>query len=339
MSENSGERPFEASPARLRKARADGDVARSVDLTGAFSFAAALLALVIGMPALGARAIVVLSSALAHPQVDSVTPALMLAAYGLVPSVAAACAAVCTGVLQGGVRLGAIGLKLERLNPAEGLRRMLSRDVAMAALRSAVAICCTIGMLAPLIFSVLSRGLQSNDSTALAGLAWTGATRIGFTGAGVAIVFGALDFGLVVVRWRKRLRMTFDELKRDQKENDGDPMVRSRRRALQREISREGLRRVQTAAFLVVNPEHIAIALEYRPPEVPVPRVLIRAADQAALRVRKAAVEHNVPIVEERALAQALYAATRAGDCIPRDLFVAVAAIVAALARDGVIAP
>lgn len=336
MSEGSGERQFEATTARLRKARQDGDTARSSDLTGALGFAAGLMSLAIMIPALAASATRTLERAISRPEMNSAPSALALAAYSLLPLAAAACAAVAAGMLQtGGLRFSAVGLKLERLNPAEGLRRMLSREVLMAAVRGAVAVCCVFSMFAPLLFGVLSRGVRTDDISALAGLAWNSAMRIGWTGAGVAIVFGGFDLALIFGRWRKRLRMTFNELKRDQKENDGDPLVRSRRRAMQRKFSRAALGHIQDAAFVVVNPTHIAVALEYRPPEVAVPRVLIRAADQAALRVRTAATKLKVPIIEDRTLARALYETAGPGQLIPKELYVAVASLVVALARRG----
>ncbi len=127
--------------------------------------------------------------------------------------------------------------------------------------------------------------------------------------------------------------MSFEELRRDSKENDGDPLARSRRRALHRQIARGSLQRVKDAAFVVTNPTHIAIALEYRPPQVPVPRVLVRATDDAAARVRDLASAYGIPLVENVALARQLYASAKAGDFIPHETYVAVAEIVAALSK------
>ena len=85
----------------------------------------------------------------------------------------------------------------------------------------------------------------------------------------------------------------------------------------------------------MTNPDHVAVALEYRPPAVAVPRVLVRALDDAALEVRTLARAHGVPIVENVALARALYRDARAGEPIPHAHYVAVAEVVAALLRAG----
>ena len=86
---------------------------------------------------------------------------------------------------------------------------------------------------------------------------------------------------------------------------------------------------------MVTNPDHVAVALEYRPPVVAVPRVLVRALAAAALEVRTLARAHAVPVVENVALARALYRDGRAGEPIPYAHYVAVAEVVAALIRAG----
>ena len=127
--------------------------------------------------------------------------------------------------------------------------------------------------------------------------------------------------------------MSHDELKRELKEQDGDPLARGRRRSLHRRIARTSIARIKDAAFIVTNPTHIAIALEYRPPDIAVPRVLVRSADEAAMRVREIAHLHDIPTIENVPLARSLYAKTRPGDYIPQETYVAVAEIVAQLRR------
>jgi len=96
--------------------------------------------------------------------------------------------------------------------------------------------------------------------------------------------------------------------------------------------------RVAQASFVVVNPSHVAVALRYAPPAVPVPEILVRALDELALRVRTLARQHGIPLIEDVALARLLYAGGENGRPIPPETFVAVAQIVAALAREGLLA-
>jgi flagellar biosynthesis protein FlhB len=157
-----------------------------------------------------------------------------------------------------------------------------------------------------------------------------------FAAAGIGAVFAIADFAVVRRRWLHSLKMTFDELKRDAKEQDGDPQARSRRKQLHRTLVRGGIARTREAAFVVVNPTHIAIAIRYAPPAVPVPEILVRAADAVALDVRAIAERARIPVVEDVPLARLLWRTGEAGRPIPPESFVAVAYAIAALVRAGV---
>jgi flagellar biosynthetic protein FlhB len=156
--------------------------------------------------------------------------------------------------------------------------------------------------------------------------------------ASVGLVFAVAEYGAVRRSWLRKLRMSFDEFKREIKEQDGDPMTRSRRKSLHRSLLRGSLKRVRDAAFVVVNPTHVAVALEYRPPSVTVPVVLVRAADAVALQVRDLARERGIPIVENPPLARALFSGVAAGAPISPEHYAAVAEVVIALHRSGALA-
>ena len=101
---------------------------------------------------------------------------------------------------------------------------------------------------------------------------------------------------------------------------------------------RGAIGRTREASFVVVNPTHVAVAIRYAPPAVPVPEILVRALDDAALRVKAIAREHRIPVVEDVALARLLFAHGESGRAIPPETYVAVAQVIAALAREGVLA-
>lgn len=326
------EKPFEATHARMERAKREGDVARSQELSAVFAFAAGL----IGVCAVVAPIAQCARAALAAAAGGSTTLAQLADVFVLmlVPAGAAACsAAACAALQSGGLRFVAISFKPNRLSPPENLKRMFSREAAVTAARATVAFAFAAAAIVPLFAAVFSRALHASGPAALALTAWSGALRAAVAACAAAAVFAGADYGMQLARWRKRLRMSFEELKREQKEQDGDPLARSRRRALHRQLSRASLRRVKAAAFVVTNPTHLAIALEYRPPAVPVPKVLLRAADLAAARVRETAAEHGVPLIENVTLARFLYANVREGEFIPQESYVAVAEIVAALGK------
>ncbi|MBV8116532.1 MAG: EscU/YscU/HrcU family type III secretion system export apparatus switch protein, partial [Candidatus Eremiobacteraeota bacterium] len=226
-------------------------------------------------------------------------------------------------------------LKLPRLDPVEGMRRTLSRETAAHALRGALAFAAASAAMLPPIAAALSQALRAQTPAAVAAAVWTSCQRVAFAACAVGTLFALAEYLAARGAWLRKLRMSFDERKREAKEHDGDPFARSRRRALHRSLVRGPIAKVKDAAFVVVNPAHIAIAMEYRPPHVGVPRVLVRAAGDVALRVRALARLHAVPVIENAPLARSLFCALRVGQSIAREHYVAVAEIVVAVARDG----
>ena len=330
------DKSFEPTQSRIEKAKREGDIARSQELGAVAAFAAGLLACgAVSVPIGACTRVMLEGAARGSTNVPAFATALALM---LVPAACAAIVACAVNIAQsGGMRFIAVSFKPERLNPSENLKRMFSRESAITAARATAAFACAGGGIVPAFCSIYAAAMHAGALTGVAAAAWSGAFHTAAVACTVGAVFAAADYGVQFVRWRKRMRMSHEDLKRDQKEHDGDPHARGRRRALHRQISRGSLRKVQDAAFVVTNPTHIAIAIEYRPPEVAVPRVLVRAADEMAARVRELAGEYSVPLFENVPLARRLYATTQPGQFIPQETYVAVAEIVAALARTGAI--
>lgn len=338
MSDEGAEKSFEPTQGRLQKAKREGDVARSSELSGAFSFAAGLAGFTVAIPIMGLSARAALSNAGAHPMhyAGDAVALVFVVFWALAPAACAAVAGTSLAFLQGGgLQPVAITLKLERLSPVEGFKRLISREAMVNALRAIAAVVCIVIALVPAVAQLLSAAAATHEAQSLAAVAWQSALRCAFLIAALGVVFGGVDFALVLAKWRKKLRMSFDEVRRDQKEQDGDPAAKGRRRSMHREISRSSLKRIKEASFVVVNPTHIAVALQYRPPEIPVPRLLLKAADESALRVREAADEYKIPVVENIPLARELFATTKPGEVIPKDTYIAVAEIVAQLSKAG----
>jgi flagellar biosynthetic protein FlhB len=238
-------------------------------------------------------------------------------------------------VQTGGIRLTSPAPKFARLSPAENLKRILSRETAIGLLRGVLAFVCASAAAVAAVRGVAGAALHGASLHGLADAAWHGSLRAAAAACAAGGAFATADFATQLRRWRRRLRMSHEELQRDRKEQDGDPLARSRRRSLHRQLARGSLRRVREAAFVVCNPEHIAIALEYKPPAVAVPRVIVRAADATAERAREIAVECGIPLVRNVALARQLYASTHVDEYIPLEAYVAVAEIVAGLQKTG----
>lgn len=328
------EKQFDASPSRLERAKREGDVARSQELGSVAAFAAALAAACAVAAPLGASAQRALIAACAGTNATAALAAC--GALMLLPMLAAAIAAVFANLAQsGGLRMAPLAVNASRLAPAENLKRIFSREAVVTACRATIAFLCAAAAIVPCIGTISASALQADRLGGLALAAWNGALHAAIAACAVGALFAGADYAVQFVRWRKRLRMSFEELKRDQKDNDGDPLARSRRRAMHRQMSRGSLRRIKDAAFVVTNPTHLAVALEYRPPEVPVPRVLVRSADEAAARVRELARAYGIPLVENVPLARRLYAAALPGEFVPEETYLALAEIVAALTKNG----
>lgn len=327
---DASEKRFDATPARMAKARREGNVARAAELGAAAALAGGLLATLTICAALSdAWRGAIGDAARGRPPWHGVAAIIALA---LIPAASAAACGVLASVLQsGGLNVVPLAAKFERLDPFKGVARLFSRDALGQGLRAAAAFSCAIGAIALAARGVVVAG--SGAPVAAAGAAFGAAIRAAFAVCALGAVFGVLEFGVARAAWLRKLRMSFEEYRREMKEQDGDPQVRGRRRALHRTLSSGDVRRVREAAFVVCNPTHVAIALAYAPPIEPVPRVLVRAADDLAARVREIAVEHGIPLVENVPLARALYADAVVGVPIPHDHYVAVAAIVVELAR------
>lgn len=335
MSESS-EKTFDAPPARIAKARREGNLPRAQEFSANLAFVAA---------ACGVCAIAAPLGALANEALRDATrgtlalgPCAAIAALALAPAALAAASGIAGALLQsGGFVLVAPTIKFDRLHPIEGFKRMASREALTHGARALVAFALASAAMLPALRDLASAGAVALTPQSVAQIAWNGAQRVVWAAAAVGFLFAIAEYALARRGWLRKLRMSLAELKRELKESDGDPLARSRRKALHRNLIRGALARVKDAAFVVVNPTHVAVALEYRPPAVPVPRVVVRAADAMAARVREIAAAHNVPVIENVALARALYADGVVGEPIACDHYVAVAEVVVALMRSGVL--
>jgi flagellar biosynthetic protein FlhB len=148
--------------------------------------------------------------------------------------------------------------------------------------------------------------------------------------AALFLVFGAVDFYRQLRRHRQDLRMSKQEIKEEMKELEGNPQMKARVRRLQRDRARRNMmKEVPTATAVVVNPTHYAVAIRYRMDDMAAPAVVAKGKNYLARRIREKAIEHQIPIIENPPLAQALYKSVEVGQEIPPHLYRAVAEILA----------
>jgi flagellar biosynthetic protein FlhB len=226
--------------------------------------------------------------------------------------------------------------KLSKLNPLAGAKRILSLRGLVEMAKSIL----KIGFVALIAWSVVSGYLTEfptlvrRDIGSIWEFAHTAAFRIIFYVCLAMMVLAALDYGYQRWQHEKSLRMTKQEVKDERKQTEGDPQVKSRIRSLQRQAAyRRMMAEVPKADVVITNPTHLAVALRFDPAEMAAPRVVAKGADHLAERIRDIARAHDVPLVENKPLAQALYKLAEPGDAIPVDLYRAVAEVLAYVYR------
>ncbi len=148
--------------------------------------------------------------------------------------------------------------------------------------------------------------------------------------AAVFLVIGAIDLFRQLRKHKRDLRMSKQDIQEEMKEMEGSPQMKARIRRLQRDRARrQMMKEVPTATAVVVNPTHYAVAIRYEVDSMAAPRVVAKGKNYLAQRIRQKAVEHQVPLIENPPLAQALYKSVEVGQEIPPHLYRAVAEILA----------
>lgn len=333
----------QATPRRRLKAREQGRVARSRELSGAVAgFAAVLVLLWVSAGELSAWRHGVrqwLELALwSDLAVENPIPRMAAVAalrWSAAPLVTAFAVALVLSFAQGGFVFAAEVLvpKLERLNPAARLGQLFSVAGLSAPAKSlipfSVLIYLDMAILVrdwPLLVRPLPRG-------AMADLLYRDGLEMAWKSTLTLLVWSAVDY---LLQWRKLesdLRMSKQELREEYKETDGNPSIKMRIRRLQRQLRRRRvLKDVERATVVVTNPTHFAVALEYKP-DMAAPRVLAKGRNQLAERIKRVAYWHEIPVIENKPLAQALYRSVEVGQSIPAKLYVAVAELLAYLYR------
>jgi flagellar biosynthetic protein FlhB len=331
MSSDKTEQP---TAKRKRDARRDGNLARSTEIVAwAQMLAAAFL-----LPASLREVMVRVGILVSQPDADAAVALLGKAMTGGLLAIAPlAFGMVAIGLVGNFAQTGfaisgkALRPKFDRISPAKGFKRLVSPHSAWEAVKTALKLVVLTAVAWPGVShlgAALATGGRVPKSQVLAAAASATLSLIRATAvAGLALA--ALDYGFQRRRVRKGLMMTKQQVKDEYRQSEGDPMTRSRIRQRQMDMSRNRMMAaVAVSSVVVVNPTHIAVALEYRP-ELGTPRVVAKGQGFIAQRIREEAEKHNVPIVRDVPLARTLNSACKLGQAIPADLYEAVARLLA----------
>jgi len=348
MEAGSQDRNLPASERKLNKARADGQVSRSEDLAHLAVLGTGALALLLLAPILfeQLRQGMVRQLVFDASSVQSVGYMLTrlgdATGVGIVGCTVFAAivlsAAIFAAVASGGwvASLQPLMPDFSRINPFVGIGNLFSRRKMVSTGKML--------LLTTLLFSVagifLSHGLVGIASTlvqpsnaAIAQLVQWITNGIGLMLL-VLLLAALVDVPLQSFLHRGEMKMSFQEVKDEGKETNGNPQTRARMRQKQRELSqRASVSKVPKADFVVMNPTHFAVAIRYDEKTMQAPQVISKGADLLAMRIRDIAKSHNIPVLQSPMLARALYANAELDQDIPSALYTAVAQVLAYVYR------
>lgn len=332
MAEQEQNRSEEATPFKLRQAREKGMVARGMDL----GFLGSLIALA-GFALVAGDAVVaalsqMMRQALIAGMDGAVDPerARSLVAASAWPAIQAVALlggtivaiVVMLELLQlRGLVFTAHPLKpdFNRLNPAQGLKRLMSARILKEALKSIL----KFAAYAFVTFLIVNAAIQAPgralaDAQGVATSLRQTSFQLLFAYGGLAIFFALVDQIIARRDFAKQMRMSRRELVRETREREGEPRLKQRRKQLHAEFVQqsEGLGKLAGSDLLVVNPEHFAVALRYDPERMDAPQVTAKARNAHALAFRRKAFFLGLPIFPNAPLARQLFRECAAGDAI-----------------------
>lgn len=227
--------------------------------------------------------------------------------------------------------------KMERVNPALGMKRMFATRNLIELVKMTV----KIALLAILVYALLRSVIAESAKAAHlnpAAIAAYGAVLLGKLLVWAAVIFAAMaavDYAHQRFEFMKRQRMSREDLRREMREDEGEPLLKSRRRGLAREMATRDLDQEVRNASVVVVGTRTAVALYYQSNAKTLPRLVAKGMGAAAEHIRSVAVQCAVPIHRDDALAQRLFKSTPAGEFIASALFEPVAHLLATLRRYG----
>jgi type III secretion protein U len=222
-----------------------------------------------------------------------------------------------------------ISPNFDKLNPAEGLKKLVSvksliefAKMLLKAIALGWVAWVVIRDLVPLLV-----GAAYLPPLGIASIAWKAVLKLLGAASIVFIVVGPVDFALQKWLFIRDQRMTKDEIKREYKEMEGDPLIKGQRKQLAHELANsDPKQRVPNASVVVTNPTHYAVALYYESGRTPLPLIVAKGFDVEAMQIREIAEAHRIPIVGNPPLARSLYK-LELDDPVPEELFEAVAAV------------
>ena len=342
QSQDSGDKTEKATPKKLRDARKRGEAAISRDVTSTLGLAFSLSLIFLGIGHASREIADLFDHTLSFNEMpfdllfmDAGTHAVRLFVY-LSAIILLPIAAL--GMLIDFLQIGAIFSmeklmpSMEKMNLAQGIKRMFGMDNMVELVKNVVkaVVLGAIGFFVVRSFMdelvVLPASIE--PMAVIAGIQTLGIQVLAWT-LGIFLFLMILDSIYQKHSFAKRMRMSIRDIRQEQKQTLGDPLIKNQRRQMHKEYAQEGrLQSASEATVLVVNPTHVAIAIRYDKENEPVPIVSAKAEDADAAEMRDAANQRSVPVLRNELLARMLLADVEEGDIIPRSLFDVIAEVI-----------
>lgn len=354
MSEDGSQKTEEPTARRLKRARDEGQVARSVEL----SAAAVMLSATLMLFTLGGAWVKLLSTYFAagftFDRKVLETPALLPAAFATqlthafllvlpVMLLTLGVAILASGAVGGYLfSLSSVLPKFSKLSPVSGLKRMFGPNAAIELIKAILKFFIVTSVLVLLINYHFSELLLLGSMGLKPGLALAGSL---IAESALWLTFSLVFIAMIDVPYQrytfmKRMRMTKQEIRDEMKDMEGQPEVKAQIRRRQREVANSRMmQNVKDADVIITNPEHFAIALSYDPTSDGAPILIAKGADHMAARIREEAKNHSIEIFSAPQLARALYFTTNVDQPIPDALYYAVAQVIAYVFSLGQVRP
>jgi len=344
MSDDKSSKTEKPTPRKLRKAREKGQIARSREI----SMVATLFGMLLILYYFGSDIVRKLQMEIHHhirldfPQEFTISVVttlfrdvvirmgMMLAPVFL----AIVVISIASNVAQGGLAVSSESLKLKfnKLNPAKGIKKIFSKN-GLVNLAKSLVLMTAIGIIS---WQVVRDHMTMYPRMVLMDVQqifyWATALsfKILIRVTVLMIILAIADYAFQKYEFKKQLKMSKQEVKDEYKETEGDPTTKRRIRRIQLETARKRMMNdVPSADVVITNPTHYAVALSYKMDSMEAPKVIAKGANLVAQKIKDLAKEHDIPIVENKPLAQTLFRTVKIGSYIPVDLYKAVAEILA----------
>jgi flagellar biosynthetic protein FlhB len=348
MESSSQDRNLPASERKLQKARDDGQVARSHDLSHLAVLGGGALSLVWLAPEMFGQIKTHLGLQLLFDAQTLKDPMIMVNRMGVMTGVGLVAAAVFAAIISAIAIISTvatsgwvISLKpiipdFSRISPFSGFGRLFTKDKATEVLKMTF----IAAMLLLVGFNYLSSGMDTLGSLVLQPSAKSIVVLADWLKVGmglmllVLLVVAMVDVPLQNFLHKSRMKMSHEEVKQENKESDGNPQMKGRMRQRQRDIAQgSSITAVPKADFVLMNPTHYAVAIQYDDKTMHAPRVISKGADLLAFKIRDIAKEHAIPVLQSPVLARALFTHAEIDQDIPTSLYTAVAQVLAYIYR------